>query len=121
MQKRLSENRLQAELESAYVVCSEWFETSYIENLGEGNFSIKPMPINAQFSPVFGTLPGDFDGDGNLDVLMIGNLYATEVSTGRYDACIGLFFQGDSKGIFLQCLSKKADLLQIRMAKHCRN
>ncbi len=58
------------------------------------------MPVNAQFSPVFGTLPGDFDGDGNLDVLMIGNSYATEVSTGRYDACIGLCFRGDGKGNF---------------------
>ena len=89
-----------AELESAYVVCGEWFETSYIENVGQGNFSIKVMPVNAQFSPVFGTLPGDFDGDGNLDVLMIGNSYATEVSTGRYDACIGLYFRGDGKGNF---------------------
>ena len=89
-----------AELESAYVVCGEWFETSYIENAGQGNFSIKAMPVNAQFSPVFGTLPGDFDGDGNLDVLMIGNSYATEVSTGRYDACIGLYFRGDGKGNF---------------------
>ncbi|MDH4298701.1 MAG: VCBS repeat-containing protein, partial [Cyclobacteriaceae bacterium] len=30
-----------SELESAYVVCSDLFETSYIENLGEGKFSIR--------------------------------------------------------------------------------
>jgi len=100
-----------SELESAYVVCSNWFETSYIENLGQGNFSIKAMPINAQFSPVFGMLPGDCDGDGHLDVLMIGNSYATEVSTGRYDACIGLFFQGDSKGNFRSMPVQKSGFL----------
>jgi hypothetical protein len=97
-----------AEIESAYVVCGEWFETSYIENQGQGNFSIKAMPVNAQFSPVFGTLPGDFDSDGNLDVLMIGNSYATEVSTGRYDACIGLYFRGDGNGNFVSTPVQKS-------------
>jgi hypothetical protein len=96
------------ELASAQVVCGEWFETSYIENLGGGKFSIKAMPVNAQFSPVFGALPGDFDNDGNLDVLMIGNSYATEVSTGRYDACIGLYFRGDGKGNFASTSVQKS-------------
>ena len=48
------ESFLPTELESAYVVCSAWFETSYIENLGQGNFSITPLPLEAQFSPVYG-------------------------------------------------------------------
>jgi enediyne biosynthesis protein E4 len=30
----------------------------------------------------------------------VGNSYATEVSTGRYDASIGLYLQGDGKGNF---------------------
>jgi hypothetical protein len=42
----------------------------------------------------------DFDGDGNLDVVMNGNDYGTEVSTGRYDALNGLFLKGDGKGNF---------------------
>jgi len=42
----------------------------------------------------------DFDGDGNLDVLINGNDYSTEVSTGRYDAFNGLLLKGDGKGGF---------------------
>jgi hypothetical protein len=42
----------------------------------------------------------DFDGDGNLDVLISGNDYGTEVSVGRNDALNGLILKGDGKGGF---------------------
>jgi hypothetical protein len=42
----------------------------------------------------------DFDGDGNLDVMINGNDYGTEVSVGRYDALNGLMLKGDGKGNF---------------------
>src|ERR1700761_3240759 len=42
----------------------------------------------------------DFDGDGNLDVIMNGNDYGTELTTGRYDAFNGLMLKGDGKGNF---------------------
>ena len=91
---------LPAELESAYVLCSEWFETSYIENLGNGKFAVTALPIEAQFSPGYGMLTGDYNDDGFSDVLMVGNLYASEVNTGRYDASVGLYLQGDGRGHF---------------------
>ncbi len=94
------ESFLKSELEGAHVVCAEWFETAYIENKGNGNFAIKPLPVEAQFAPVFGMVTDDFNGDGFLDVLLAGNLYATEVTTGRYDASVGLYLQGNGKGDF---------------------
>ena len=106
-----------SELESAYVVCSEWFQTSYIENLGGGTFSIKALPIKAQFSPVYGMVTGDYNADGNLDVLMVGNSYATEVSTGRYDASIGLYLQGDGKGNFSPVSVQKSGFVVDKDAK----
>ncbi len=42
----------------------------------------------------------DYNHDGNLDALLVGNSYATEVSTGRYDASIGTYLRGDGKGNF---------------------
>ena len=88
------------EIKDAYVVKSECFESSYFENTGNGKFVRKSLPAEAQFAPVFGMLTGDYNGDGNLDVLMAGNSYATEASTGRYDAMTGLLLAGDGKGNF---------------------
>ncbi len=42
----------------------------------------------------------DFDGDGNLDVIINGNDWGTEVTVGRYDALNGLLLSGDGKGNF---------------------
>ncbi len=92
------ESFLKSELEGAYVVCAEWFESAYIENKSNGNFELKPLPLEAQFAPVYGMIADDFNSDGSLDVLLAGNLYATEVTTGRYDASVGLYLQGDGNG-----------------------
>jgi hypothetical protein len=94
------ESFLKSELDSAYVLCSRWFHTSYIENNGRGEFSIKSLPLDAQFAPVYGVLVDDFDADGNLDILMSGNFYASEISIGNYDAAVGLYLRGDGKGNF---------------------
>jgi hypothetical protein len=90
----------QEELATAYIVKSERFESSYIENLGGGKFAIKSLPIEAQFAPIFGLLSKDVDQDGNLDILAVGNSYATEVERGWYDALVGLCLKGDGKGNF---------------------
>lgn len=89
---------LPSELAGAYVVRSEWFESSYIENLGQGRFKLHALPMEAQLSPVYGIVSNDYDGDGNPDVLLAGNSYATEVSGGRYDASAGLYLKGDGQG-----------------------
>lgn len=94
------ESFLPKEVADAYVVKSESFESSYFENKGNGKFIRKSLPVEAQFAPVFGMLTGDYNDDGNLDILIAGNSYSTEVSTGRYDAMQGLLLTGDGKGNF---------------------
>ncbi|MDQ6815548.1 MAG: VCBS repeat-containing protein [Bacteroidota bacterium] len=74
--------------------------SSYIENQGNGHFSIKPLPLQAQEAPVYGMLSEDVDGDGNLDVVMVGNDYGIEPYSGRHDAFMGLCLKGDGKGNF---------------------
>jgi len=76
------------------------FKSSFIRNNGNGTFTIEPLPDAAQYSIINGMVTDDFDGDGNLDVVINGNDYSTEVSTGRYDACNGLLLKGDGKGHF---------------------
>lgn len=88
------------ERERAYVARSVTFASSYVENLGGGKFALRPLPLPAQVAPAFGMLPGDHDGDGNLDVLIVGNSYAPQTQTGRYDASTGGVLLGDGTGSF---------------------
>jgi hypothetical protein len=88
-------------LNNAYVRDARFFESAWIENTGNGTFRIHPLPDEAQISPVFGILSGDYNGDGAPDILMTGNSYSSNVFTGQYDASIGLFLAGDGKGGFI--------------------
>jgi len=105
------ETFLPAELEDAYVVCAQRFESSYLENLGNGKFRITPLPLDAQFAPVYGMVTGDYNEDGNLDVLLVGNSYSPEVISGRDDASIGLYLRGDGKGNFVPVKVKDSGFL----------
>ncbi|MFC0184754.1 hypothetical protein ACFFJX_20445 [Pseudarcicella hirudinis] len=88
------------ELKDALVLRANWLKSSYIENKGNGKFEIKELPVEAQFAPIFGMITEDFDQDGNLDVLITGNDYSSEVSVGRYDAFNGLLLKGKGNGTF---------------------
>ena len=74
--------------------------SSVILNMGNGTFKMKPLPTEAQFSPVYGILVKDFDGDGNPDILLGGNFYQSKPEAGIYDASYGLFLKGNGKGDF---------------------
>jgi hypothetical protein len=76
-------------------------QSCYLRNDGNGKFTMIPLPKEAQFSVLNGMLSDDFDGDGNLDVLINGNDFSTEVSIGRFDALNGLLLKGNGKGEFL--------------------
>ncbi len=88
------------EIAAASVLKSEKFESSYIENKGAGKFELRPLPLKAQFGPIYGMLAGDFNGDENIDVLAVGNSFSTEVQTGRYDALGSLLLAGDGHSAF---------------------
>jgi len=88
------------ELKDVLIVMANNLSTSYIKNNGNGKFEIATLPVQAQVSVINGMISEDFDGDGNLDILMNGNDFGTEVSVGRYDALNGLLMKGDGKGNF---------------------
>ena len=75
-------------------------QSLYIENKGNNQFIIKPLPMAAQIAPIFGISIEDVDADGNLDIIAIGNSYAPEALNGRYDASNGLVLKGNGKGDF---------------------
>jgi hypothetical protein len=88
-------------IKKASVLKAGYFSSSYLENLGGGKFSIKTLPLQAQFAPVNAILTLDVDHDGNLDLILSGNSYSPDASIGRYDAFHGLYLKGDGHGRFL--------------------
>lgn len=88
------------QMKGALVLKANCFTSCYIRNDGNGKFSMNPLPVQAQLSVLNGMTVDDFNGDGNLDVLMNGNDWGTEVSVGRYDALNGLLLVGDGTGNF---------------------
>ncbi|MEP7374122.1 MAG: VCBS repeat-containing protein [Chitinophagaceae bacterium] len=89
------------EIKGALKFQANFFKSAFIRNNGNGTFEMTALPAVAQFSCLNGMIADDFDGDGNLDVLAVGNDYGTDVSVGRYDAGNGLMLKGDGKGGFL--------------------
>jgi hypothetical protein len=88
------------QLKNAVRLDATEFQTSVILNEGQGKFRLKPLPVQAQLSPVYGIEISDFDGDGHQDILLGGNLYKAKPEVGRYDASYGALLKGDSKGNF---------------------
>ena len=88
------------QLKDALVLKANNLSSCYIRNDGNGKFKMFPLPAQAQLSTLNGMVADDFDSDGNIDVLINGNDYGTEVSVGRYDALNGLLLKGDGKGAF---------------------
>ena len=88
------------QLKNSIHLDATYLETALFINDGTGHFSIKALPSEAQFSPVFAAKIADFNGDGNPDILLGGNLFNVKPEVGRYDASYGTFLMGDGHGNF---------------------
>ena len=86
-------------LESALHYQVKSFASIYLENR-DGKFIVHELPVLAQTSSINEILIDDYNLDGNLDILVAGNLYASEVETPRNDAGHGLLLEGNGKGEF---------------------
>lgn len=86
-------------LESSLHYQVKSFASIYLENK-EGTFVSHNLPNLAQISSINQILIDDYTGDGNLDAIIAGNLYSSEVETPRSDAGNGLLLEGNGKGAF---------------------
>lgn len=89
-----------AQLQGALHYQADTFASVYLQNDGSGRLRSFPLPNLAQLSPIRGIVVHDVDGDGNLDLVVAGNLYDAEPNTPRADAGNGLWLRGDGRGHF---------------------
>ena len=90
------------------------FASVVLHNDGGGAFSASRLPTLAQISPIRAIVVQDFDRDGNLDLLVAGNLYDAEPNTPRADAGNGLWLRGDGHGHFIPVSPRASGFLAPR-------
>lgn len=88
------------EKKDVLILTGNFDRTIWVENLGNGKFTVHELPIPAQIAPTNGIVADDINGDGFSDILMVGNDYGNEIFIGRLDASVGLLLLGDGKGSF---------------------
>ena len=87
-------------LNDALHYITDTFASSYIENLGNGQFKHSALPNAAQISNINDFHVLDVNKDGHLDFLAVGNLFVSEIETPRSDAGNGLLMLGNGRGEF---------------------
>ena len=98
------------QLENALELRVFEMRSSVAINDGKGGFTLRPLPVEAQFSPLFGIEIIDVDKDGHLDLLTGGNFFNVKPEVGRYDGSYGLLLKGDGKGNFKSLLSTESGI-----------
>ena len=81
-------------------LCFSQFASTYLQNDGDGTFTARPLPNMAQMSPINDIVVHDVDADGDLDLIVAGNLYHTDPNVVRSDAGNGLWLRNDGFGSF---------------------
>jgi hypothetical protein len=88
-----------------------------VKNNGDGSFTLVPLPLEAQISPMYGILAGDFEGEGEgkgkgrTDLIMAGNFDAVKPELGKMSAGYGVYLRGDGRGDFTPVLARDSGFL----------
>ncbi|MGB5356197.1 MAG: FG-GAP-like repeat-containing protein, partial [Eudoraea sp.] len=85
-------------LDDAVILEFNYMKSSWIENLGNGEFQLHAFPLEAQIAPVYGILTTDVDQDKLMDIIMVGNDFGMEVQQGPADAFVGLILHNKGNG-----------------------
>jgi len=94
--------------------------TLLLINNGNLSFERRPLPVNAQFSPVYGIEIEDVNNDNKPDLLLGGNLFPVKPEIGRYDAMHGLVLLGDGLGNFEPSPSLQSGIMLKGEVRHIK-
>ena len=88
-----------SELKNAQKLEANYLKSIYLKN-ENGELLPRPLPTEAQFSPVYAIHPFDYNQDGNLDFILAGNQSAIRIRLGVMDSNYGQLYLGDGEGNF---------------------
>ena len=78
------------EMKDVNVLTANYMKSVWIENLGNQQFKMHDLPMQAQIAPLYGMQSMDVNGDQLPDLVLTGNDFGMETSQGRADAFNGL-------------------------------
>ena len=84
-------------LNSAYQREANEFSSLLLLNNGDATFKKVPLPSMVQTMPILDTATIDYNNDGFEDLIIVGNIYNTEVETPRLDNPYGLILVSNKK------------------------
>ncbi|HJQ12266.1 MAG TPA: VCBS repeat-containing protein, partial [Gemmatimonadaceae bacterium] len=99
-----------SDLRQAQVREADTFASAIALNNGNGTFTLRSLPVEAQFAPIYASVANDFDGDGKTDLVVGGNFFDVTPMLGRFDASYGLLLHGDGQGNFTAVDSESSGL-----------
>lgn len=108
--KQIEEVFSAEKLKNASLLKVEQTQTCVFINDGKAGFDMRPLPVMAQLSPVFGIVATDLNGDGIKDLFLGGNFYGLKPQTGRFDASYGTTLINDNKANFTYLKPKQSGL-----------
>ena len=81
------------EMEGAKILEVNTLHSTVFINEGDLNFLAQTLPQEAQLTPIYAIEHGDFDKDGDPDLVLGGNLYRAKPEVGIYDASHGVYLE----------------------------
>ena len=88
------------ELKNASRLQATHLATTYFQSDSLGHFHVSELPVQAQLAPVYTLTTLDYNHDGNMDVLLCGNINQARLRFGKYDANYGVLLKCDRDGRF---------------------
>lgn len=79
--------------EADYHEVTEWQTMVFLNR--ESHYEAVPLADEAQWSPAFAPVPGDFNGDGRTDLFLSQNFFAVPSGSPRLDSGLGLLLLAD--------------------------
>ncbi len=80
-------------LKAATTYYADNLETTLFINEGDGTFNAHPLPHEAQFTNIHSIATDDFDHDGDMDIVLGGNLSKAKPELGIFDASRGIYLE----------------------------